>query len=162
MSTGISRDNELLISAVAEIDGYDMAKEVEAKIAEHIQESGQHQYDGFASGVELKEVDTENGTAKYMVEINFTDYGEVDFGSPSSDYYDPPDYGEITLDDVRTVLDEMNDFVEKAFEDLGISAESEEMDYEIEDPEDIFERMLEEYEDAREEAREIRMYGYDD
>lgn len=152
MSTGISRDNELLISAVAEIDGYDMAKELEAKIAEHIQESGQHQYDGFASDVELKEVDTEKGTAEYMVGINFTDYGEVDFGSTSSDYYDPPDYGEITLDDVRTVLDEMNDFVEKAFEDLGVSADAEEVDYEIEDPE----KMCEEYE----EAQEMDAYEY--
>lgn len=113
MSTEVSRDNDIIVSAVANIDDYDTAKELEAKVAEKILENGQAQYNGFSSSVELKKVDHENGTAEYTVEIRFTDYGEFYEGSPSSDYYDPPDPGELVMDDVRDVLSDVNDFVEK-------------------------------------------------
>ena len=144
MSTKVSRDNDIIVSAVADIDNYDTAKELEAKVAEKILENGQAQYDGFSSSVELKEVDPENGTAEYTVEIRFTDYGEFYEGSPSNDYYDPSDPGELVMDDVRDVLSDVNDFVEKAFDDLGVSADAEEVDYDIEDTDSIFEKMCEE------------------
>lgn len=128
MSTEVDRDNYIVVSAIIGLDNCDMAKELEAKAAETILKNGQKRYDRFSSDVTLKEVDTENGTAEYTAEIRFTDYGTFYEGSPSSDYYDPPDPGDLIMDDVHDVLDDVNSFVEKAFEELGFDAEAEEME----------------------------------
>lgn len=139
----VERDNYAVFSAVSEMENFDMARELEEQITAKILESGKSGYDNFSASVTLKEFDAENSFADYEVEISYTDYGEFDKGSPSHDYYDPPDPPYLDMDDTDEVLYDMKNFIENSFGELGFDAEAEEVEYEIESIDNMLEELCE-------------------